>query len=286
MIYTSYFAKINKLPGIIPISIAGKAPDGYGGLQYKKLAPKLDFFLEWKKTKDNDYYIAHYHEEVLKDINPHKLVSELYKMTEGKDFSLICYEKPDDFCHRNLVAEWLRNAGYYIAEWNPNLVIHDTIISVTGHRPNKLYGYNMKDERYVAIKETFKQQLLEKHCTKAISGMALGIDQLYAEAVIELKEIGYSIELIAAIPCRNHSCKWPKEAQIHYEELLSKADRIVLVSDQTYTPYLMQIRNEYMVNISNEVIAVWDGTKGGTGNCVHYAKSINRPITVINPKVA
>ena len=52
MIYTSYFAKLKSLPeNIIPISICGKAPDWYKGLQYKKLAPKYDFFMEWKKNQ-------------------------------------------------------------------------------------------------------------------------------------------------------------------------------------------------------------------------------------------
>ena len=50
MIYTSYFAKLKSLPdNIVPISICGKAPDWYKGLQYKKLAPKYDFFMKWKK---------------------------------------------------------------------------------------------------------------------------------------------------------------------------------------------------------------------------------------------
>lgn len=40
MIYTTYFAKLKSLPkDIIPISICGKAPTGYKGLEYKKLAP-------------------------------------------------------------------------------------------------------------------------------------------------------------------------------------------------------------------------------------------------------
>lgn len=55
MIYTSYFAKLKSLPeNIIPISICGKAPDWYKGLQYKKLAPKYDFFMEWKKNHDSE----------------------------------------------------------------------------------------------------------------------------------------------------------------------------------------------------------------------------------------
>ena len=36
MIYTSYFAKMKDLPdNIVPISIAGKSPDWYNGLEYK-----------------------------------------------------------------------------------------------------------------------------------------------------------------------------------------------------------------------------------------------------------
>ena len=45
MIYTTYFSKVKDLPeNVIPISICGKAPDGWTGLQYKKLAPKYSFF--------------------------------------------------------------------------------------------------------------------------------------------------------------------------------------------------------------------------------------------------
>lgn len=45
MIYTSYFAKLRKIPSnIISIAICAKSPDWYKGLKYKKLAPKYDFF--------------------------------------------------------------------------------------------------------------------------------------------------------------------------------------------------------------------------------------------------
>ena len=66
MIYTSYFAQLKNLPdNIIPISICGKAPDWYHGLQYKKLAPKYDFFMKWKENHDNNYYIKCFNEQVL-----------------------------------------------------------------------------------------------------------------------------------------------------------------------------------------------------------------------------
>lgn len=120
MIYTSYFAKLKSLPeDIIPISICGKAPDWYTGLQYKKLAPKYDFFMEWKKNHDNDYYIKCFNEQVLDNLNAIEVIRDLFDLTNSvdKEFCLICYEKPSDFCHRHLVAEWLNNNGFECKEW-------------------------------------------------------------------------------------------------------------------------------------------------------------------------
>lgn len=132
MLYTSYFAKINKIPSnVVPISICGKAPDWYQGTQYKKLAPKYGFFMEWKKTHDNEYYIKHFNEEVLSHLSPSKVVNELQRLlpVEVKEqaaniwvdpewhIALICYEKPTDFCHRHLVAKWLTDNGFKCEEW-------------------------------------------------------------------------------------------------------------------------------------------------------------------------
>ena len=109
IIYTSYFAKLKYLPkDIIPISICGKCPEWYKGIQYKVLAPKYKFFMEWKKNKDNDYYIEHFQKEVLDTLEVENVINRLYELSEGKDVCLLCYEKPNDFCHRHLVANWLK----------------------------------------------------------------------------------------------------------------------------------------------------------------------------------
>lgn len=121
MIYTSYFAKLNKLPSnFIPISICGKSPDWYNGLEYKIFAPKYDFFMEWKRTHDNNYYIEHFQTDVLDELNVDKVIDELGYLTsydQSKDICLMCYEKPSDFCHRHLVAEWLNKNGYPCEEY-------------------------------------------------------------------------------------------------------------------------------------------------------------------------
>ena len=133
MIYTSYFAKLKQLPeDVIPISICGKAPQWYTGLQYKKLAPKYDFFIKWKENHDNEYYIKCFNERVLGNLNIIKVITELQTLIPYEikcnmestvynnskyNIALICYEKPTDFCHRHLVAEWLRNNGIKCEEY-------------------------------------------------------------------------------------------------------------------------------------------------------------------------
>jgi len=158
-----------------------------------------------------------------------------------------------------------------------------TRICVTGHRPGKMYGYDLSDVRYLALKEKFKELLMRENCREAISGMALGVDTVFALSVLELKEEGYPIRLHCAIPCRNQSKKWFPASVNLYNQILAKADIVRLVSDEEYKPYLMQKRNEYMVDLSDKVIAVWDGSTGGTGNCVAYAKKKEKEILRIMP---
>lgn len=121
MIYTSYFAKLKSLPdNIIPISICGKAPDWYKGLQYKKLAPKYDFFIKWKNNHDNDYYTKCFKEQVLDKLEVAKVIldfSQIMLVHNTSNICLICYEKPNDFCHRHLVRDWLNENGFECKEW-------------------------------------------------------------------------------------------------------------------------------------------------------------------------
>lgn len=118
MIYTSYFARLKYLPdNVIPISICGKAPSWYKGLQYKKLAPKYDFFMKWKDNHDNKQYIESFNEQVLSRLDVREVIEELFDMANSKDICLICYEKPNDFCHRHLVSNWLNNNGVKCKEW-------------------------------------------------------------------------------------------------------------------------------------------------------------------------
>lgn len=134
MIYTSYFAKLKSLPeNVTPVSICGKAPDWYKGAQYKKLAPKYDFFMEWKENQDNDYYIEQFQREVLEPLELDRVLIQLHLLlpyehrekiqsnvwtNSAYHIALICYEKPGDFCHRHLVADWMNENGIECCEYS------------------------------------------------------------------------------------------------------------------------------------------------------------------------
>jgi uncharacterized phage-like protein YoqJ len=150
-------------------------------------------------------------------------------------------------------------------------------IGVTGHRPSKLYGYNLNNERWLKLKEEFKKELAMYNCKEAYTGMALGVDMVYALAVLELKEEGYDIRLVCCIPCINHTSKWFDKPIIDlYNSILNRADSVIIVTEKPYAPHLMQVRNEYIVNHTDFIFTVWDGTEGGTCNCIKYALKKNK----------
>jgi uncharacterized phage-like protein YoqJ len=153
------------------------------------------------------------------------------------------------------------------------------IVSFTGHRPNKLGGYKLPNPAYLYVCQQLEKTLKELQPTEAISGMALGIDQWAANVCLKL-----GIPFTAAIPFVGQEKAWPQSSQQTYHKLLSKATKQVIVCQGGYAPQKMQTRNEWMCNHCDQLIAVWDGTPGGTGNCVQYAKSINKTIIFINPR--
>ncbi len=158
------------------------------------------------------------------------------------------------------------------------------IIGVTGHRPEKLYGYDLTEPRWVKLKELFKKVLLKEKATAGVTGMALGTDQVFAMSVLELKEQGYDIKLVTILPFKEYSCKWPMESQILFKNILDKADRINYVcSSPLNVGYSLQKRNEALVGVVRKLICVWDGSPSGTKNCIGYADSKSVGLIPINP---
>ena len=79
--------------------------------------------MKWKENHDNDYYIKCFNEQVLDKTNILTVLKDLTDLINsvdddiGKEICLICYEKPSDFCHRHLVADWLNKNGFECKEY-------------------------------------------------------------------------------------------------------------------------------------------------------------------------
>jgi uncharacterized phage-like protein YoqJ len=148
------------------------------------------------------------------------------------------------------------------------------IIAATGHRPDKLGGYTPE------IRENLRRvarEFLALHprVSEAVSGMALGWDQAFAHAAIDL-----GIPVVAAIPFKGQAARWPEQAQAYYRKLIDRSARVVHVSPlPTFTQDAFQARNEWMVDYSHAIVALWNGSPGGTANCIDYARASGRTIT-------
>jgi uncharacterized phage-like protein YoqJ len=117
-----------------------------------------------------------------------------------------------------------------------------------------------------------------------ISGMAIGVDQLAAECVRDVRATMPLVELVAAVPFPGQPSNWPQASQQHYMDLINLASNVHIISDDPYAPQKMHLRDEWMINNSQFVIAVWDGRQGGgTNYTLNYALQNGKHVFAINP---
>ena len=143
----------------------------------------------------------------------------------------------------------------------------------TGHRPASL-GFAEESAECERIKKRLREEIL-RHVTLGvdtfITGMARGVDLWAGEIILRLKEEGMPIRLICASPYFGFEEQWSEKWRLLYHSIISGADAVTYVS-QTYSQSCFQKRNEWMVDRSSRVIAVFNGSSGGTKNTIDYAR--------------
>jgi len=116
-IYTSYFANISNLPkDALPISIALYPPKGTFIIEYKLLAPSKSILDEYKASVDvnkDKIYVNRFTNEILSVLNIKYVLYDLLHTGHSHDIILLCYERPEKFCHRHLVANWLNSDKWF-----------------------------------------------------------------------------------------------------------------------------------------------------------------------------
>lgn len=159
----------------------------------------------------------------------------------------------------------------------------------TGHRPNKLYGYDLNDPRYQALAHKLARVIYSLFVNDGIdtfiTGGALGLDTVAFFSVQYVKSKGYPVKNVLAIPFKGQEGRWFGKDIDRYNRMLELADEVVYVDTipgyaGNYTvPQKLNIRNHYMVDNAKYVITAYDGSsKGGTYNCIQYARKHNKEI--------
>lgn len=155
----------------------------------------------------------------------------------------------------------------------------------TGSRPESFpWKENESDFRCVELKKQIfaaVSSLADDGYCRFISGMARGADIFCAEAVIELMREREGITLECAVPCPEQARSWSKLWKDRREAVLERAGNVVVLCPH-YTNFCMAKRNEYMVDSSDFVLAVWGGqTYGGTYGTIQKAKRAEKLVKII-----
>lgn len=113
--------------------------------------------------------------------------------------------------------------------------------------------------------------------------LAAGADQMFAEIILRL---GGELQVI--IPSSGYESTFADhESRTTYEALLARAQTVEQLPHPTPTEDAFLDAGRHVVDLSDELVAVWDGVaargRGGTADIVAYARAAAKPVHVIWP---
>ena len=158
------------------------------------------------------------------------------------------------------------------------------VCGFTGHRPEKLpWGTVEEDSRCRALKVLIARevkQAADAGVTDFACGMARGCDTYFAEAVLALRDEMPCLRLTAWLPCAGQADLWQEADRIRWKNLLDCCDEVRIL-EPVYSDGCMLRRDKAMVDGADMILSVWDGSAGGTGWTVSYAKRQGKPVRAI-----
>lgn len=143
----------------------------------------------------------------------------------------------------------------------------------TGHRDISAVTY----DRLVRGVDPLIKTLIANGYRYFACGGAVGFDTFAATYICSLKQRGFDVKLVLMLPCKDQTAKWSEYSKQVYENLLSRADEVVYVSE-SYYPGCMQKRNRALVDASSACICYLTSEGGGTKQTVDYAYAQGVPV--------
>ena len=150
-------------------------------------------------------------------------------------------------------------------------------LAVTGHR-------GLPDASARLVEDGLRREVTRHDGTALVgySCLADGADVLFAQAVLDR---GGS--LVVVVPAEEYRDGLPAEHRDTYDQLVSRADRVIRMDRVASDSTAYMRAGERMLDEVDELVAVWDGKPargfGGTGDVVEVARQRRIPVTVVWP---
>lgn len=150
-------------------------------------------------------------------------------------------------------------------------------IGFTGHRPNRLGGYDEQAKLRLYTFASRQMLRLESDCT-VYQGCALGWDMAVATAAIQQ---GHRV--VSCIPFLGFNARWPISSVLELDTILNRSHEVIIVVTEQqwakdHAALALNQRNDFIVDNTDELYALACGAPSGTQNCVDYAARKNKQI--------
>lgn len=154
------------------------------------------------------------------------------------------------------------------------------VVGFSGHR--QLSDPASAARAITAALSTLRQEIPGEWI--GLSSVATGSDQLFVQQVLDL---GLSWHAILPLPAREFRQDFSLSEWQEVERLLTRADHVLAINQSGSREDGYLDCGTETVNGADVLIALWDGEaargKGGTGDVVEYAQSINKPTLIVDP---
>lgn len=178
--------------------------------------------------------------------------------------------------------------NYYKSE-----VVYMKTICFTGRRPKDLCGYTKGNYTNFIKQLTDIIASFINSDTTFITGGAQGFDQMAfwaIDIIIAQKLTQHNVKNIVYVPFRGQNRAWLTKglfSQEEYNNMIGQATYVKYIHDELTDKHqiikALYQRNHEMVDAADIVIALyptddWQTSKGGTAECMRYARSKNKKI--------
>ncbi len=150
----------------------------------------------------------------------------------------------------------------------------------SGHRMDKLPVGTARRVLLSMLQEEIRKAVVQG-VTTFYTGMAEGIDLYAADYVRSLRENHSQLRLICVKPFAGCGNALRGEVRYQFNSVLSSADAVVELSDHYYGT-CFRVRNQYMIDNSDLLIAVMGESRSGTGQTIRMAQRRMLPVQLID----